>query len=98
MTANDVSRALDKTFGGGGYDSSAFERGHREEDMARAELLAEAVAEVPTRALRYIQEPAEGAWHDFFEALARTYGDTATYDLLRAVEIHSRISLRDGDR
>ena len=97
MTANDVSRTLDETFGGDGHSSITFERGQGDEmDMARAELLAESVAEVPTRALRYVQEPAEGAWHDFVEALARTYGDTATYDLLRAVEIHSRISpLRD---
>ena len=92
MTANDVSRVLDETFGGDGHSSIAFERGQGEMDMARAELLAEAVAEVPTRAMRYVQEPAEGAWHEFIEALARTYGDTATHDLLRAVEIHSRIS------
>ena len=93
MTANDVSRALDTIFGRDGYGSIAPDRRQGSEiDMARAELLAEALSEVPTRALRYIQEPAEGAWHDFVEALARTYGDTATYDVLRAVEIHSRIS------
>ena len=94
MTANDVSRILDETPGGNGRGSIPFESGGQGDgvDSARAELLAEAVAEVPTRALRYVQEPAEGAWHDFVEALARTYGDSETYDLLRAVEIHSRIS------
>ena len=90
MTANDVSRILDETPGANGGSSIPFESDGVEN--ARAELLAEAVAEVPTRALRYVQEPAEGAWHDFVEALARTYGDSETYDLLRAVEIHSRIS------
>ena len=88
MAANDVTRAF-----GDGYDSIALQRGRGDEmDVSRAELLAEGIAEVPTRALRYIQEPADGAWHDLVEALARIYGDPATYDLLRAVEIHSRIS------
>ena len=63
-------------------------------DRARAELLREAVAEVGTRARRYVQEPADAAWHDLLAALARTYGDSDTYDLLRAVEIHTRIGSR----
>lgn len=63
-------------------------------DRARAELVAEAIAEVRTRARRYVQEPAEAAWHDFVEALTRTYGDGETYDLLRAVEIHFRTRMR----
>ena len=94
MTANDVSRILDGTPGGSRRGSVPFESGGQGDgvDGARAELLAEAIAEVPTRALRYVQEPAEGAWHDFVGVLARTYGDSETYDLLRAVEIHSRIS------
>jgi hypothetical protein len=57
---------------------------------ARAELFAEGIAQVRARALRYVQEPAEEAWHDLVQALVRTYGDSETYDLLRAVEIHSR--------
>jgi hypothetical protein len=65
-----------------------------EMDQAQAELVAEAMAEVRTRARRYVQEPAEGAWHDLVDALARTYGDSEAYDLLRAVEIHTRTSIR----
>ena len=65
-------------------------------DRARAALLIEALAEVRTRARRYIQEPKEGAWHDFVLALARAHGD-ATYELLRAVEIHSRTSIPRSD-
>ena len=42
-------------------------------DSARAELLAEAMAEVRTRVRCYVQEPADA---------------NETYDLLRAVEIH----------
>lgn len=61
-------------------------------DAAQAELLAEAMEEVRTRARRYIQEPADGAWHDLVQALARTHGDSDTYDLLRAVEIHTLTS------
>jgi hypothetical protein len=61
-----------------------------ETDRARAELLAEATAEVRARARRYVQEPAEAAWHDLVEALTRAYGDNETYDLLRAVAIHAQ--------
>jgi hypothetical protein len=61
-------------------------------DTARAELLAEAVAELGARARRYLQEPAEPAWHDLITALARTHGDSAAYDLLRAIEIRVRTS------
>lgn len=61
-------------------------------DSAQAELIAEAMAEVRTRARRYVQEPADAAWHDLVEALARTHGDSETYDLLRAVEIHTLTS------
>jgi hypothetical protein len=61
-----------------------------EVDGARSRLLVEELAEVRTRARRYIQEPAEAAWHDLVEALTRTYGDSDAYDILRAVEIHSR--------
>lgn len=63
-------------------------------DGARAELLREAVAEVAQRARRYVQEPADAAWHDLLAALTSTYGDSDTYDLLRAVEIHTRIGMR----
>lgn len=63
-------------------------------DGARTRLLLEELAEVRTRARRYIQEPAETAWHDLVEALTRTYGDSDAYDILRAVEIHSRTRLR----
>jgi hypothetical protein len=59
---------------------------------ARAALLIEAMDEVRTRAQRYLQEPAEGAWLDLVAALARAHGDGATYELLRAVEIHSQIA------
>jgi hypothetical protein len=61
-----------------------------EMDRARAELFAEGVAQVRARAMRYVQEPADGAWDDLVQALVRTYGDSETYDLLRAVEIHCR--------
>jgi hypothetical protein len=63
-------------------------------DSARAELIAEAMADVRARARRYLQEPADDAWHDLVEALARTHGDSDAYDLLRAVEIHTRASKR----
>lgn len=59
-------------------------------DGARTRLILEELAEVRTRARRYIQEPAEAAWHDLVDALTRTYGDGDAYDILRAVEIHSR--------
>lgn len=61
---------------------------------ARSELLGEAIADVQIRARNYLQEPAEAAWHNLVEALTRTYGDSETYDLLRAVAIHSRTSRR----
>ena len=61
-----------------------------ESDRAQAELFAEATAEVRARARRYVQEPAESAWHDLVEALTRAYGDSETYDLLRAVAIHAQ--------
>lgn len=61
-------------------------------DPARPELLAEVMAEVRTRVRRYVQEPTDGAWHDLVDALARAYGDSETYDLLRAVEIHTLTS------
>jgi hypothetical protein len=61
-----------------------------EADRARAELFAEATAEVRARARRYVQEPAEAAWHDLVDALTRAYGDSETYDLLRAVAIHTK--------
>lgn len=59
-------------------------------DKARAELLASGIAEVRRQARRYVQEPSEAAWNDLVDALTRSYGDGETYDLLRAVEIHSR--------
>ncbi len=65
-----------------------------EMDRARAELLSGAIAEVRRRAHRYVQEPSDAAWHDLVEGLTRTYGDGETYDLLRAVEIHSRTNGR----
>lgn len=57
-------------------------------DAARVELLAEAMEEIQTRARRYIQEPADDGWHDLVRALTHAHGDTATYDLLHAIEIH----------
>jgi hypothetical protein len=64
------------------------------DDMAgvRAELLAAGIAQVRARAHRYVEKPGEAAWHELVEALTRTYGDSETYELLRAVEIHSRAS------
>jgi hypothetical protein len=61
-------------------------------ERVRAELLVEAIDDVHRRARRYVQEPGENAWHELVRALTRTYGDSATYELLRAVEIHSRTS------
>jgi hypothetical protein len=63
-------------------------------DAARAELHGEAMAEVCRRARRYVQEPADAAWIELVDALRRAYGDEETYDLLLAVEIHSRTSRR----
>ncbi|MBA2632167.1 MAG: hypothetical protein H0U86_04080 [Chloroflexi bacterium] len=62
-------------------------------EKARAALLVEAMTAIHTRARRYLQEPGEGAWHDLVRALARAHGDSATYELLRAVEVHSRVSV-----
>lgn len=61
---------------------------------ARADLLAEATAEVSVRARCYLQEPDEAAWHNLVAALTRTYGDSEAYDLLRAVTIHVQTRLR----
>jgi hypothetical protein len=61
---------------------------------ARADLLAEAIADVRTRARCYLSEPADAAWNELVDALTRTYGDDETYDLLRAVTIHSQTSRR----
>jgi hypothetical protein len=63
-------------------------------EAARGELLREALADVRVRATRYVQEPADDAWHDLVTALARTHGDSEAYDLLRAVEIRLRTSRR----
>jgi 7,8-dihydro-6-hydroxymethylpterin-pyrophosphokinase len=63
-------------------------------DAARAELLQEALVELRLRASRYVQEPADDAWDDFVNALARTHGDSDAYDLLRAIEIRVRTSSR----
>lgn len=63
-----------------------------ERDAARA-ALAEANADVRTRAGCYVSEPADVAWHELVEALTRTYGDGVT-DLLRAVTIHFQTSRR----
>lgn len=60
---------------------------------ARPALLSETLATIHTRARRYLQEPEEFAWRDLVDALARAHGDGATYELLRAVEIHARISV-----
>lgn len=62
-------------------------------ERARGELLVEAMVEVHTRARRYIEEPAETTWHDLVHALTLMYGDSEAYELLRAVEIHSRTSI-----
>lgn len=66
-------------------------RGQRIE-LPQPETVAEALAEVRTRARRFVQEPAEAAWDDLVHALRRAYGDGDTYDLLHAVEIHCRMS------
>jgi hypothetical protein len=63
-------------------------------DAAHAELLAESIADVRTRARCYLREPAEASWQELLKALTRTYGDDETYDLLRAVTIHSQTSRR----
>lgn len=63
-------------------------------EAARGDLLREALADVRVRATRYVQEPADDAWHDLVTALARTHGDSEAYDLLRAVEIRLRTSRR----
>jgi hypothetical protein len=63
-------------------------------EAARGDLLREALADVRVRATRYVQEPADDAWHDLVNALARTHGDSEAYDLLRAVEIRLRTSRR----
>ena len=52
----------------------------------------QALADLRVRATRYLQEPADEAWHDLVAALARTHGDSGAYDLLRAVEVHLRTS------
>ena len=64
-----------------------------ERDAARA-ALPEAIADVRTRAGCYLREPADASWHELVEALTRVYGDGDTYDLLRAVTIHSQTSRR----
>jgi hypothetical protein len=64
-----------------------------ERNAARS-ALAEAIADVRTRARCYLREPADASWHELLEALTRTYGDGETYDLLRAVTIHSQTSRR----
>jgi hypothetical protein len=56
-------------------------------DAARAELLMEAMADLRSRASRYVREPADDAWNDLVLALARIHGDSEAYDLLRAIEI-----------
>jgi hypothetical protein len=60
---------------------------------ARAAPLADTLAAIQTRARRYLQEPEDAAWHDLVDALASAHGDSATDELLRAVEVHSRISV-----
>lgn len=65
-------------------------------DAAEAELIVEAIGELADRARRYVQEPADFAWRDLCNALTRACGDSTTYDLLRAVEIHTRS--RSGSR
>jgi hypothetical protein len=63
-----------------------------QDDPARQELLGEAIAEVQTRVGQYLREPADSAWLDLIGALARAHGDSEAYDLLRAIEIHTRVS------
>ncbi|MBA3688676.1 MAG: hypothetical protein H0W81_07595 [Chloroflexi bacterium] len=64
-----------------------------ERDAARA-ALADGTADVRTWARCYLREPADAAWHELVEALTRSYGEGDTYDLLRAVTIHSQTSRR----
>lgn len=63
-------------------------------DSARAEMMVEAMAEVRARARQYLREPGDDAWYELVQALARTHGDSDAYDLLRAVEIHTRVARR----
>ncbi len=65
-----------------------------ETGSARSDLTREYIEQVRVRAQRYVQEPADGAWHDLVQALARTFGDSEAYDILRAAEIHHRLRLR----
>jgi hypothetical protein len=60
----------------------------------RPAVVLETLAAIQARARRYLQEPDDGAWHDLVDALERAHGDGATYELLRAVEIHYRIGPR----
>jgi hypothetical protein len=71
------------------YVASADELEH-----PRHELLVDALGEVRTRARRYLQEPGDTAWHELVRALARCFGDSPSYELMRAVEIHSRTAPR----
>lgn len=65
-----------------------------QDDRARHEPLAEAMAEVQARVGGYLREPAESAWVDLIGALTRAHGDSEAYDLLRAIEIHTRVAGR----
>lgn len=62
------------------------------DDPARQQLLGEAIADVRVRVGRYILEPAESAWLDLIDALTRAHGPSEAYELLRAIEIHARVS------
>ena len=64
------------------------------DETAEKALLLETLAAIHTRARRYLQEPEEGAWLDFVDALARAHGDSATNEVLRAVEIHLLVDKR----
>jgi hypothetical protein len=74
------------------HDSAAAPPAEPASDAGRAELLAEALDDVCRWACHYIREPGDAAWHTFVTALARAHGDEPAYDLLRAVEIHTRVA------
>lgn len=65
-----------------------------EHPSARAELMRESIDAIGTRAHQYLQYPADETWRDLVNALTGGLGDGQAYELLRAVQIHHRLSGR----